>query len=68
MFTETEMEYLTKNTEQDLEALKYKIDQLVDQMALCGKQITELKITQAKVMSIQQALKDEQESAKEDDE
>lgn len=58
MFNEDEIQFIQETAVRDLSAVNNKIDQMVNDLARIGKQLSDIKVVQAKLQSIVQAIED----------
>lgn len=61
MFNEDEVNFIEETAKKDLNALRNKIEQLVNEMARMGKNLSDLKVVESKLTSILRAIDDDRE-------
>ena len=61
MFDEDNLKFLKETCERDLVAINTKVEDLVNQLARYGKQLSDLKVVQSRLVSIVDTIKDEEE-------
>lgn len=61
MFNEDEVNFIEETAKKDLKALQIKIEQLVNEMARMGKNLSDLKVVESKLTSILRAIADDRE-------
>ena len=61
MFNEDEIKFIGETANRDLVAVNSKVEDMVNQLARLGKNLSDLKVVQSRLISIVQAIKDEQE-------
>lgn len=61
MFNEDEVSFIEETANRDLKALNHKIEQMVNEMARMGKQLSDLKVVESKLTSILRAIEEEKE-------
>lgn len=66
MFNDNELEFLKETCGKDIISVRAKIVEVVDSLARLGKNLADLKVTEAKIDGILQAIADSEESSKVD--
>jgi hypothetical protein len=61
MFNEDEVSFIEETAKKDLKGLQIKIEQLVNEMARMGKNLSDLKVVESKLTSILRAIADDKE-------
>lgn len=61
MFNEDEVSFIEETAKKDLNALRNKIEQLVNEMARMGKNLSDLKVVESKLTSILRAIDEDRE-------
>lgn len=61
MFNEDEVSFIEETAKKDLNALRNKIEQLVNELARLGKNLSDLKVVESKLTSILRAIDDDKE-------
>ena len=61
MFNDEELKFIQETTTRDLPVVQAKIEHVINELARLGKQLSDLKIVEAKLKSIAAAIKDSQE-------
>lgn len=61
MFNEDEVSFIEETAKKDLKGLKIKIEQLVNEMARLGKNLSDLKVVESKLTSILKAIDEDKE-------
>lgn len=61
MFNEDEVSFIEETAKKDLNALRSKIEQLVNELARLGKNLSDLKVVESKLTSILSAIDEEKE-------
>jgi len=61
MFNEDEVSFIEETAKKDLKGLQIKIEQLVNEMARLGKNLSDLKVVESRLSSILRAIDDDRE-------
>lgn len=60
MFNEEEVKFIKETTEKDLKAVDQRVERTVNEMAVLGKNLSDLKVVQSKLQSVLQAIVDDE--------
>lgn len=61
MFNEDEIKFIWETAERDLVSVNAKVEDIVNQLARLGKGLSDLKVVQSRLISIVEAIKEEDE-------